>query len=206
MRTRYVVWTLVGVVVVAGVALVLMQTEGFSARAEPTMPERVIARAARRFAVPRGAREARNPVPFTPEAWSEARSHFADHCALCHGNDGRGNTEIGRNLYPKAPDMQLSDTQRLSDGELYWIIENGVRLTGMPAWGNGTADDADTWKLVHFIRRLSELSPEQLEEMEALNPRSPAELEEERQDRDFLEGKDPDPNARPQGHQHKEQP
>ena len=206
MRTRYVVWMLVGVGIVAAIAWVLTRTDGFSTRAEPTMPERVIARAARRFAVPRGAREARNPLSFTPEAWSEARSHFADHCAICHGNDGRGNTEIGRNLYPKAPDMQLSDTQRLSDGELYWIIENGVRLTGMPAWGNGTADDADTWKLVHFIRRLSELSPEQLEEMEALNPRSPAELEEERQDRDFLEGKDPDPNARPQGHQHKEQP
>ncbi len=191
---------------VAAVAWVLTRTEGFSARAEPTMPERVIARAARRFAVPRGARDAQNPLPFTPESWSEARSHFADHCAICHGNDGRGNTEIGRNLYPKAPDMQLSDTQRLSDGELYWIIENGVRLTGMPAWGNGTGDDADTWKLVHFIRHLSELSAVQLKEMEALNPRSPAELEEEQQDRDFLEGKDPDTKVQPQGHQHKEQP
>ena len=206
MRTRYVVWTLAGIGTVAAIASALMRTEGFSARAEPTMPERVIARAARRFAVPRRAREARNPVPFTPEAWSEARAHFADHCAMCHGNDGRGNTEIGRNLYPKAPDMQLSDTQRLSDGELYWIIENGVRLTGMPAWGNGTAADGDTWKLVHFIRHLSELSAGQLEEMKALNPRSPAELEEERQDRDFLEGKDSDTKAQPQGHQHKEQP
>jgi mono/diheme cytochrome c family protein len=205
MRTRYVVWTLAGVGIFAAIASVLARTEGFSARAEPTMPERVIARAARRFAVPRGAREARNPLPFTPETWSDARAHFADHCATCHGNDGRGNTEIGRNLYPKAPDMQRSDTQRLSDGELYWIIENGVRLTGMPAWGNGTGDDADTWKLVHFIRHLSELSAGQLKEMEAFNPRSPAELEEERQDRDFLDGKDPDPKVQPQGHQHKEQ-
>ena len=205
MRTRYVVWTLAGVAVAAAIAL-LARAEGFSARAEPTMAERVIARAARRFALPRGAREARNPLPFTPEAWSEARAHFADHCAICHGNDGRGNTEIGRNLYPKAPDMQLSDTQRLSDGELYWIIENGVRLTGMPAWGDGTADDGDSWKLVHFIRHLSELSAAQLKDMEALNPRSPAEIEEERQDRDFLDGKDPDTNAQPHGHQHKEQP
>ncbi len=206
MRTRYVVWTLAGVGIVAAIASVLMRTEGFSARAVPTMPERVIARAARRFAIPTGARETRNPVPFTPGAWSEARAHFADHCALCHGNDGRGNTEMGRNLYPKAPDMQLSDTQRLSDGELYWIIENGIRLTGMPAWGTGTGVDTDTWKLVHFIRHLSELSEAQLEEMEAFNPRSPAELEEERQDRDFLEGKKPDPNVQPHGHQHKEQP
>jgi mono/diheme cytochrome c family protein len=125
---------------------------------------------------------------------------------MCHGNDGRGNTDMGRNLYPKAPDMQLSDTQRLSDGELYWIIENGIRLTGMPAWGSGTGVDTDTWKLVHFIRHLSELSAAQLEEMKAFNPRNPAELEEERQDRDFLEGKEPDPKGQPQGHQHKEQP
>jgi mono/diheme cytochrome c family protein len=202
---RYVVWALVGIGTVGVIALALMRTGGFSARAQPTMLERVIARAARRFAVPASARDARNPVPFTPEAWSEARAHFADHCANCHGNDGRGDTEIGRNLYPKAPDMRSADSQRLTDGELYWIIENGVRLTGMPAWGNGTADDTDTWKLVHFVRHLNDLSAEQLKEMEALNPRSPSELEEERQDRDFLEGKDPDTKA-PPPHQHKEQP
>ena len=67
---RYVVWTLAGIGIAAAIASALMRTEGFSARAEPTMPERVIARAARRFAVPRGARETRNPVPFSPEAWS----------------------------------------------------------------------------------------------------------------------------------------
>ena len=76
--------------------------------------------------------------------WGQGRAHFADHCASCHGNDGRGNTEMGRNLYPKAPDMRQSGTQHLSDGELYWIIENGVRLTGMPAWGDGSGNDPDT--------------------------------------------------------------
>ena len=186
MRTRYVVWTLAGVGVVAAIASVLARSEGFSARAEPTMLERVLARAARRFAVPRGAREARNPVPFTAEAWSEARSHFADHCAICHGNDGQGHTDIGRNLYPKAPDMRLPDTQRLSDGELYWIIENGVRLTGMPAWGDGASDDALTWKLVHFVRHLNDLTAEHLKEMEALNPKSPEEWRQEDEAAKFL--------------------
>jgi hypothetical protein len=101
--------------------------------------------------------------------------------------------------------MRLPDTQRLTDGELYWIIENGIRLTGMPAWGDGTGHDADTWKLVHFLRRLDELTPQLLEEMQALNPRSPSEIEEERQDQDFLDGKDSRaPSPTPSRHQHQE--
>ena len=95
---------------------------------------------------------------------------------------------MGRNLYPKAPDMRQAGTQRLSDGELYWIIENGVRLTGMPAWGNGGDDDVDTWKLVHFVRHLNDLTPEQLQDMAALNPKSPSELKEEQDDQQFLTG------------------
>jgi hypothetical protein len=84
--------------------------------------------------------------------------------------------------------MRLAATQRLTDGELYWIIENGVRLTGMPAWGDGTDHDLATWKLVHFVRRLRELTPEQLQEMTSLNPKSPAEIREEQEDQDFLNG------------------
>jgi mono/diheme cytochrome c family protein len=178
---------------------------GFSARSQPSIPERAIARAVRRWAVPAAGRAIRNPLPFSPAVWADGRAHFADHCATCHGNDGGGDTELGRNFYPKAPDMRLAETQRLSDGELYWIIENGVRLSGMPAWGDGTGNDAATWQLVHFLRHLNELTPDQVKEMEALNPRSPSELEEERQDQNFLEGNDSDSvAATPSHHQHKE--
>jgi mono/diheme cytochrome c family protein len=182
----------------------VQRSGGFSARAEPSMVEHVAARAARHMAIPSSARDARNPVPFSPEAWSDARAHFADHCASCHGNDGRGQTEMGRNLYPKAPDMVLADTQNLSDGEIYWIIENGVRLTGMPAWGDGSGNDVDTWKLVHFIRHLAHLTSDQLKEMESLNPKTASELEEERQDREFLEGTDGATPPAPATHHHKE--
>jgi mono/diheme cytochrome c family protein len=208
MRTRYIVVTLVVLGAAGAVAVMLARSSGFSTRAEPTMAERTLARVMRRLAVPAGARDARNPVPLTEEVLATGRAHFADHCASCHGNDGGGDTEIGRNLYPKAPDMRLPDTQRLTDGELYWIIENGVRLTGMPAWGDGTGNDPDTWGLVHFLRRLNELTPEHLAEMEALNPKSAHELEEERENRDFLEGKDigAAPTAPPPSHQHKDQP
>jgi mono/diheme cytochrome c family protein len=206
MRPRYLA-ALAATVIAVAILVLLAATGfgGFSTRVQPTGAERVAARLARRWAIPGQARAARNPVPFSPEAWSDARAHFADHCASCHANDGSGNTEVGRNLYPKAPDMRLADTQNLGDGELYWIIENGVRLTGMPAWGTGRDDDDDTWKLVHFIRRLKDLTPEHLSDMAAMNPKTPAERKEEEDDRRFLAGEDvPSPPDVPSHHQHKE--
>jgi len=104
-------------------------------------------------------------------------------------NDGSGDTEVGRNLYPRAPDMRAAATQQLSDGELFFIIQNGIRLTGMPAWGSGAAHDAqDSWKLVRFIRHLPEVSPAEAQEMSKMNPKTPAELEEERAEEEFLNG------------------
>jgi cbb3-type cytochrome c oxidase subunit III len=206
-RTLTIAVSAVVVALVLVVAWTIYRADGFSTRAEPSWAERSVARLARRWSVPARAREARNPVVFSDEVWREARAHFADHCASCHANNGSGQTEIGRNLYPRAPDMRLPETQDLSDGELYWIIENGVRLTGMPAWGDGTDHDTDTWKLVHLVRNLSRLTPEHLREMEANNPKSPADLAEEHADDRFLEGQDHEsPPGQPPHHQHKEQP
>ena len=192
-----VVWG--GVLVAAaavGVAGWSVVRHGVSVRDEPTAIEVVLARWMRHLAIPRRARETKNPVPATPEVLAEAREHFADHCASCHGNDGRGRTEMGRNLYPKAPDMTLAETQRLSDGEIFFIVENGIRLTGMPAWGEGTAHSTlESWGLVHFIRHLPELAPEELEAMKEMNPRSKHELDEEQAERGFLEGSAPPPHA-----------
>ncbi len=160
-------------------------------RDEPTAVEKFVARRLRHLAVPQSRRDRSNPVPLGPEALREARAHFADHCASCHGNDGRGRTQVGQGLYPKAPDMTLPETQSLSDGELFYIIENGVRLTGMPAWGTGTAEGAEeSWRLVHFIRYLPKITPEEMTEMKELNPRSRKEMEDEEQMRRFLEGED----------------
>ena len=77
--------------------------------------------------------------------------------------------------------------RELSDGELFYIIKNGVRMTGMPAWG-GEGDDADNWKLVHFIRHLPKITPGEIEEMKEMNPISPHESEEKKKDEDFLKG------------------
>jgi mono/diheme cytochrome c family protein len=178
------------IAVIAGAAaLALIVEYGFSARAEPSAVEAFVARRLRRLATPRSAREARNPISKTPDILSEARAHFADHCAICHANDGSGKTEIGKNIYPKAPDMREPSTQSLTDGELFYIIHNGIRLTGMPAWGSDDVEkDHDSWKLVHFIRHLPHLTPDELNEMRKMNPKSQHEIEEEEEIRQFLMG------------------
>ena len=127
----------------------------------------------------------RNPFPNTPENLAEARAHFADHCAICHANNGSGNTEIGKNLYPKAPDMRLPQTQHLTDGELYYTIHNGIRLTGMPSWGAAEKDE-DSWELVLFLRRLPQLTAAEEREMEALNPTGLGEKREKLEEEQFL--------------------
>ena len=176
---------------------------GFSARDEPARVEAFAARTMRRLAAPSDLRDRKNPVPLTPELLSEATAHFADHCAYCHGNDGRGQTSIGKSFYPRVPYMTLADTQSQSDGELFATIENGIRLTGMPAWGNGTAESAHgSWELVHFIRHLPKMTPEELAEMELLNPKSRKEFEEEEQMRQFLAGEDVKPSGGAGSHDH----
>ena len=93
--------------------------------------------------------------------------------------------------------MRLPQTQGLSDGELFWIIENGVRFTAMPAWGTGSTEgETASWHLVHFLRRLPQLTPEEIQEMEALNPRSPAEVRQEIAEEEFLKGGGDEPPSK----------
>ncbi len=169
---------------------------GFSARDKPSALEAYVAKTVRELSIPASERDAKNPFAPTPEVLSEARAHFADHCAICHGNDGSGKTEIGQNLYPKTPNMRQPETQNLTDGQIYYIIHNGIRLTGMPAWGNPVNDD-DSWKLVLFIRHLPQMTPREMKEMEEFNPKSPAERSEEEDEERFLnEGKAPEMNKK----------
>jgi mono/diheme cytochrome c family protein len=171
---------------------------GISAKNPPGRFETTVARRVRTLAIPRSARDLQNPVQLTPEVIAAGLSHFADHCATCHANDGSGDTEMGRGLYPRAPDMRQQATQSLSDGSLFYIIENGVRLTGMPAWSTGTSGGAEaSWHLVHFIRHLPQLTDDELEEMKTLNPKSPEEWQQQEEERRFLEGgSEPQPGSR----------
>lgn len=190
-------WKITGVLLTAAIAAVVVYVwhearRGFSARQEPSAIETILAKTARNMALPSEYQKLRNPFPMSPENLRAGMQHFADHCAICHANDGSGDTLFGKNLYPKPPDMRTAETRHKPDGELYYTIQNGVRLTGMPAFdeGHGTSD-ADTWKLVLFIRHLPQLTNDQLKEMEALNPKTDGERREESEEQNFLQGKNP---------------
>jgi mono/diheme cytochrome c family protein len=176
---------------------------GVSARPQPSGLEVLIARTVRNLAIGWHAGHPPNPVPNTEEAIAEGRAHFADHCASCHANDGGGDTEMGRGLYPRSPDMRLPATQNLEDHELFYIIENGIRLTGMPAWGTGTkAGEEESWRLVRFIRHLPRITPEEIEQMEGLNPKSPDKVRQQIEEEKFLGGGADEPPTPTSTHQH----
>ena len=206
MRTKLIVFIiLVGLGIVGAFGWVGYQlfTTGFSARTEPHALEVLMARQIRHLAIPIEQRNARNPIPLTPDVMKESLAHFADHCATCHANDGSGQTPIGKNVYPKAPDLRLADTRSMSDGEIFWVIHHGIRFTAMPAWGEGDLDkDLDSWKLVHFVRHLPQLTPEELEQMKALNPMTKKDLEEEAAFGQFLQGDDAAAARTDSGHHH----
>lgn len=177
---------------------------GINAKQQPGAVETSLARRLRAAAIPRSARRTANPVQLTPDVLEAGMAHFANHCASCHGNDGGADTDMARGLYPKVPDMRLAATQSLSDGELFYIIENGVKLTGMPAWATGTREGEEaSWVLVHFIRHLPKITDAELEKMKAMNPKSSDEWREEEEARRFLEGDSdaaPPPAAPPHKH------
>ena len=156
-RTRL---TLILVVAVLGAAAVLYAmsvSRPFAADRAPGPVETAVARRLVRLSIPRSERNAVNPFGGDQNAWRSAADHFSEHCAMCHGIDGRGGSTIGSHMYPPVPDLASPAIQQFSDGALFSIIQNGVRWTGMPAFRS--TDDADeTWKLVSFVRQVPALS------------------------------------------------
>ena len=198
-RTLCVIALLTLIVVGGGWFWLRFESQGFSALQTPTALEEFSALAARSAAMPRSARNLPNPAPNTPEVITAGRMHWADHCAVCHANDGSGDTEMGSHMYPRAPDMREKRTQQLTDGEMFFIIENGIRLSGMPGWHTPDQEE-DSWKLVRFIRHLPQLSADELSEMQRMNPKGPQEKQEEKEEQEFLNGGTPPASKPPMHH------
>ena len=188
------------------VVLLYVLNTGVSARAEPGGIETFLAANVRNLAIGRRARALQNPIERSPDIIAAGRAHFADHCASCHANDGSGDTAMGRGLFPKPPNLRLAPTQDLADGELFYIIENGIRFTGMPGWGTGEeSGQSESWHLVHFIRHLPELSEPELEEMRLLNPAPPDQIRQRLEAERVLPRDDSAPQPKPHAaspHQH----
>jgi hypothetical protein len=186
---RLVVWTVVIVLVVVTPVAMLIGRGITAVGHHPWLFEESVARATWRFMVPAKIRRASNPIPATPVVLKEARAHWADHCALCHDNDGSGETPVGRRVYPQAPDLRSARMQALTDGELFYAIERGIPWTAMPGWTTNTPEgETQSWALVRFIRHLPSMTAAELREMEGLNPKPPVNPEQEKEIDDFLKG------------------
>jgi mono/diheme cytochrome c family protein len=168
-------------------AFFVVRRGGLAANQEPGRLERAVAAQLVRLSIPSEADGQQSPYKGDPEMWRQARDHYLDHCAVCHGRDGKGGTDIGANMYPRTPDLTARAVQDRSDGALFYIIQNGIRWTGMPAWKAEHSAD-DSWKLVSFIRKMPTLTEADLKTEE---PAAPA------------DGKAPAGKPAPHSHQHK---
>jgi mono/diheme cytochrome c family protein len=130
---------------------------GCAASNHPSPEETGLANAAKDVTIPLEAGKMKNPLPETDEVVSQGQEVFLGSCAQCHGADARGDTNVGRSMTPPAMDLSSAHVQHWSDAELFWIVQNGVRLTGMPAWKSSISAN-DTWKLVRFIHNVPRLN------------------------------------------------
>lgn len=139
--------------VLAALGAAWVRWRGFRASSAPGAFENSVARSIRDFAIPRAEHRRTNPFAGNPVALAQAQDAFLARCSVCHGVDGRGATPIGANEYPRVPDLRSEPTQRLSDGDIHYIIENGVQFSGMPAMRGAHAEtDLESWKLTAYIR------------------------------------------------------
>ena len=105
--------------------------------------------------------------PFAkPEDIRAGLAHFKENCLDCHGAPGVEESEFGQGLNPPAPDLTLPAVQRMRDGELFWVVSNGIRMTGMPAFSPTHKED-EIWKIVAFVRHLPEITKEEQASLKA---------------------------------------
>ena len=165
---RVLVGVVLGVVLLGLAAAALVATGAYnvSANVPPSAFEKKMASWTVDKSVARRAPKITNPLASSPGAVPAGMEHYKEMCVLCHGAPGVYASEAGEGLNPPAPDLTLAKIQNRTDGELFWIVQNGIRMTGMPAFGP-THKDEEIWKIVAFLRHLPKLTPE---EEKALRP------------------------------------
>ena len=159
MRKRAVLIPVLSLAAIALVGASLTSSFDLSALPEPGRFETSVANGAKNFLVHHEARNSSlKEPPIAQGDLDNAQNVFGSECATCHGNDGRTPTDMGRGLYPRAPGLGSNEVQHWSDPEMFWIIRNGIRLTGMPAFGKQLTDQ-ETWSLVRYLRTLGPSTP-----------------------------------------------
>jgi mono/diheme cytochrome c family protein len=159
---RFLFGVVAGVLLAALVACAFLATGSFNvaASAPPGKLEKRLAGFVLDRSLARRAPQKSNPFAKSGEATRAGLVHYREMCVTCHGAPGVDPSEIGEGLNPPAPDLTLKKVQARSDGELFWLVQNGIRMTGMPAFGPTHAEE-EVWKIVTFVRKLPELTPEE---------------------------------------------
>jgi mono/diheme cytochrome c family protein len=124
---------------------------------EPSPLESKIAMSAMDASADRHAPDIKNPVPATEDNLAAGAKIFMNHCAGCHGLPSNADTQLGRSFYPPAPQF-FKDAPDMPDNENFYVIQHGVRWTGMPAWSN-TLSDQEIWQVTGFLSAIGKLPP-----------------------------------------------
>jgi mono/diheme cytochrome c family protein len=148
-----------------------------TAHQKPSTVETALANVAKDLVIPIETENLKNPLPSNPQVVSEGQQVYLQSCAICHGADGHGQTALGQGMYPPVMDLTSPHVQHWNDSQMFWIIQNGVRMTGMASW-KGAISPEDTWKLVIFVHRLPELDSAEAENAKTQKPpaKTPAQL------------------------------
>ena len=191
---RFLAGFLLGLMILGAVVWVYLAMGFFDpAAATPTgRMETALARFALNRSVAKRASKEKNPFSATPDVLKEGLDHYKENCVLCHGAPGVDVSEIGQGLNPPAPELTLPRTEKRTDGELFWIVANGIRMTGMPAF-KPTHKPEEIWKMVAFVRHLEEITPDEQKALKAGGEE--AEHHHEGEAEEKTEGK---PEAKPQ--------
>lgn len=160
---------IIGAVVALVVSAVLtvllaMPHMNWSAAAKPGGFETRMADSLRERWIKLHSRDQKNPLAPTPENLANGRAEYNAHCATCHALDGSGTHGLDATFYPRVATL-TGDTQEMSDAEIYFVIANGVALSGMPAFGEHHSSQ-EIWKLVLWVRRLAHLTPAERKKIE----------------------------------------
>lgn len=150
---------MVGFLLLGGAVLAYLATGAYNVAAvsPPSRLETKFATFALNRSVAKRAPSAKNALPATPETWKAGLAHYKENCVVCHGAPGVDPAELGQGLNPPAPDLTLPRVQKRPDGEIFWIVGNGIRTTGMPAFSPTHKPD-ELWQIVAFVRHLPEIT------------------------------------------------
>jgi mono/diheme cytochrome c family protein len=151
---RWILAILIALALAVVVVIVGLNQIRLDALQEPGQVETSLATVVKQFLVRRSSREGIPPAPTNlQDSIAEGDKLYATDCSMCHGSDGHTPSDSGRWMYPRASDLTSSPVQRYADRELFWIVKNGIRLSGMPAFGRVESDE-HIWNLVHYLRTL----------------------------------------------------